>query len=272
MDIMNKLLRSFRDIVFIALIGIIAFAVSGFVLGMVDIADADVRFLVSYAAPILLMLIGVAIYDGLACGRHEPTMCRLRGFSPLIHIWGLILLLALAVVLMPLMAILPQQDVIVPTGVWAVVTVIIVAPVLEEILFRGKVFSVMRYTCRPSLAAMVSAAIFAALHGHIGIAIEAFCAGMIFSYAYILTGSIFAPIILHIFNNIIAFVLAQFMYQERSIEDYLVALPSFNIIYVISLAVLILGLVHIVITYVRADRRVRNGEPLDIVAAERAKK
>ena len=257
---MNKLLKSFPDIVFIALIGIIAFAVSGSVLGMVNIADSDVRFLVSYSAPILLMLIGVALYDRLACGRRQPPMAKLRGFSPLMHIWGLILLLALAVVLMPLMSILPQQDVVVPTGVWAVVTMIIVAPVLEEILFRGKVFSVMRYTCRPSLAAMVSAAIFAALHGHIGIAIEAFCAGMIFSYAYILTSSIFAPIILHIFNNIIAFVLAQLMYQDRSLEDYLVALPSFNIIYVISLVILLLGVVHIVLTYARADRRARVGE------------
>ena len=264
MTIMNKLLRSFRDIVFIALIGIIAFAASGFVLGVVNIADSDVRFLVSYSAPILLMLIGVAIYDRVACNRHEPTRCRLRGFSPLMHIWGLILLLALAVVLMPLMSILPQQDVTVPTGVWAVVTVTIVAPVLEEILFRSKVFSVMRYTCRPSIAAMVAAAIFAALHGQIGIAIEAFCAGIIFSYAYILTSSIFAPIILHIFNNIIAFVLAQLMYQERSLEDYLVALPSFNIIYIISLVILLLGVIHIVLTYVRADRRARGNEQSQI--------
>jgi membrane protease YdiL (CAAX protease family) len=268
---MKNLIRSFRDIIFVALIGIVAFAASGMLLGVVSIGNPDVRFIVSYSTPITLMLIGVAMYDWLACGRRQPTMLRLRGLSPLVHIWGLVLLMALAVVLMPLLSVLPQRAVEVPTGVWAVVTLIFVAPVLEELLFRAKVFSVMRYTCSPTLAAMVSAAIFAAMHGQVGVAIEAFCAGMIFSYAYILTGSIFAPIILHIFNNIIAFVLLQFMYQERSIEDYLQALPSFNIIYVISLVVLLLGVVHITLTYLRADRRVRNGEPLDIVAAGRLK-
>lgn len=265
---MNRLLKCFGSIVVVAMLGIAAFMLSSKILHSVDIseligvANPDVEFLAAYLLPILLMLTGVVLFNRVVLRPKERTMWSIRGFNPLVHLWCLALLVALAVALSPLMRLLPASGRVVPTSLWAVVTMTVVAPVMEEILFRGNIFSVMRASCSPTLAAVISSALFAAMHGETAVAIEAFFAGMIFSCAYILTRSIFAPIILHILNNIVAYVLLNFTYQEKSIRDYIGALSSFDMIYAISLGVLILGLVYIVYVYYRADRGVKQGKLL----------
>ncbi len=255
---MLKMVKTIKNIIFVALIGVVAFVLSGLLLGLFGGLDDDLRFVVTYSMPIVLMLIGVSIYDIVECHRPQRVMWGIRGLNPAMHLWGLILLVTLSVVLSPLMRLLPANDADVPSSLWAVVTMIFIAPLFEEILFRGKLFSVLRATLSPTLSALVVSAIFALMHGFSGVTIEAFFAGMIFSYAYLATGSIFAPVILHVFNNVIAYVLVQFEYQERTIVDYIGDLPSFDIIYAISLLVLIIGVVFIVRTFYRADRNARN--------------
>jgi membrane protease YdiL (CAAX protease family) len=270
LDIMGNFLKSAKSIIVVAAIGIVAFVLAGLMLYDANIGNLDLGFLISYIAPMSLMLLGVVLYNKLIVKSEEPIMCSIRGLSPTIHIWGLLLLVALTIVLSPLLRLLPASDSGVPSGIWAVVTLIFLAPTFEELIFRATIFSIMRSSCRPTFAALVSSLLFAAMHGGITIGIEAFFAGMIFSYAYILTQSILAPIILHIFNNTIAYVLIQFEYQELTIQDYIGALPSFNIIYAISLLITILGLTHIVVTYRRADRLIRDGKTLRDMAHKQA--
>lgn len=269
---MSKLLKCVRDIIVVAAIGVVAFLLAGVIVEAVNVANADVRFLVSYITPMLLMLSGVVLYSRVLIKPDERTLWSPRGLSPTVHIWGLLLLVALAVVLSPLMRLLPAHQTDIPSGVWAVVTLVVVAPIVEELIFRGGVFTIMRGTCRPTMAAMISALLFGIMHGQVAIAIEAFLAGVVFSYSYILTQSIFAPIVLHIFNNVIAYVLLQFTYQDCTISDFIGALPSFDIIYGISLLILILGIVHITITYRRADKLIKEGKTLRDIAPKKSEK
>lgn len=269
---MSNLVKCFRDIIAVAAIGVVAFLLAGLVLQVVYIADTDIRFLVSYVVPMVLMLIGVMLYNMLVIKSKERMMWSVRGLNPMVHIWGLVLLVALAIVLAPLMRLLPSIESVVPSSVWAVVTVIFIAPIVEELIFRAGVFSVLSNTCRPTVAAIVSSLLFGVMHGEVAVAIEAFFAGMIFSYAYIFTQSIFAPIILHIFNNIIAYLLLQLSYQDKSINDYIGALESFDIIYAISLLILVLGVVHVVVVYRRADRFIKQGKTLRDMALDKAEK
>lgn len=267
---MSKLLKCVCDIVAVAAIGVVAMLLAGVVVQAIDISNVDIRFLVSYATPMLLMLTGVVLYNRFVKKAEETTLWGPRGFSPTVHMWGLLLLVALAIVLSPLMRLLPAHQQDIPSGVWTVVTLVFIAPVVEELIFRGGVFSIMRGTCSPTLAAVISALLFGVMHGQVAIAIEAFLAGVVFSYAYILTQSIFAPIILHIFNNVIAYVLLQFIYQDYTISDFIGALPSFNIIYCIMLMVIILGVVHICITYRRADKLIKEGKTLRDMTPQRS--
>lgn len=255
--IMERITKTITSIIFIVLMALVAFPLSGMLVSMFDGMDEGLRYVVSYSLPMLLMLMGVVIYDRVVCHTPQALMWSIRGFNPTMHLWCVVLLIALSVVLSPLMRLLPTSEVSIESSVWVVVTLIFVAPILEEILFRAKVFSVLRRRLLPTLSAVVASAIFALMHGFTGVAIEAFFAGMIFSYAYIATSSIFAPIILHIFNNVIAYVLLEFTYQERTIVDYIGALKSFDIIYATSLLITILGLVFIVRQYRRADKIAR---------------
>ena len=266
LGIMNNFVKSVKSIIVVAAIGVAAFVLAGLILQYVGMGNADIQFLISYITPMALMLAAIVLYNRLVIKSNERVMCSVRGLNPTIHIWGLLLLSALAIVLSPLMRLLPSSESVVPSSIWAVITLIFVAPIIEELIFRAGIFSIMRGSCRPSLAALVSSLLFAAMHGEIAIGIEALFAGMIFSYAYILTQSILAPIILHIFNNIIAYVLIQFEYQEMTIQDYIGALSSFNIIYAISLLIIILGATHIVLTYRRADRLIAEGKTLKDMA------
>jgi membrane protease YdiL (CAAX protease family) len=112
------------------------------------------------------------------------------------------------------------------------------------------------------LAAVVSALIFGAMHGNLVVAIEAFCVGIVLSYLYILKGSLFAPILLHIMNNVVAYVMMSFKYQERTIEDFIGELPIFSVIYVVASVIVLLGAIHIGYVFRKANKIVANGGEL----------
>lgn len=255
--IMTTLVKTFKNIIFVALIGVIAFLLSGVVLMPFVGVGNDLRFVFSYSLPIVLMLLGVSLYDRFVSGSRQPVMCSIKGLNPLMLLCNLFLLVSISVALSPLMRLLPEAQQSVPTTVWAVVTMIFIAPIFEEILFRAKIFSVFRSTLSPTLSAVVTSLIFAVMHGQLSVALEAFVVGMVLSYTYISQRSVLAPIVLHIFNNIIAFVLVNFEYQGRTIEDFIGDLPFFNIIYAISLVIIIINLIFVILAYRRADIKAR---------------
>ena len=148
--------------------------------------------------------------------------------------------------------------------------VVILAPIFEEVLFRGKIFSVFSATLSPLLSTLASALLFGVMHGNVAVALEAFLVGIVLSYIYILKGSIFAPILLHIMNNIVAYVMMTFKYQERTIEDFIGDLPIFSTIYIVSAVVVLLGAIHAGYIFIKAHRVVaQGGELVDVSRGKR---
>ncbi len=92
---------------------------------------------------------------------------------------------------------------------WAVylsfVTSVLIAPIVEETLFRGLLFGSLANRFSAILAAIVSSAIFAVLHGQLNVMIYTFCLGLILCWLYKRSGSILPGILLHLLNNVIAF-------------------------------------------------------------------
>ena len=259
---MNRLLLTVRNILAIAVIGVVANVLSMLIMQFFVITDFEIRFVVAYVIPMTLVLCGVAIYDSRVAGHKERCMLRASGFDPVALLWGIILIVALSVVLAPLMRLLPENNRNIPTGLFTMLCVVVVAPIFEEILFRDRVFSVLRSTLSPWWAAVVSALIFGAMHGNLVVAIEAFCVGIVLSYLYILKGSLFAPILLHIMNNVVAYVMMTFKYQEHTIEDFIGDLPMFSTIYIVSAVVVLLGTIHIGYLFRKAHRVVADGGEL----------
>jgi len=88
--------------------------------------------------------------------------------------------------------------------------IIIVAPLSEELFFRGFMFAGLRRSMDIWPAAIISGAIFGSLHlsgGNVGVAIQLSIFGVILAYLYERSGSLWAPILTHTLNNTIAFVL-----------------------------------------------------------------
>ena len=260
--IMGKIVVVARDIIAVAVVGIVANLLSSALMPLFQIIDNEIRFTVSYVLTMSLMLAGVCLYDRFVVHGKRRIMVRFGGFNPATLLWGLVLIVALSVLIAPLMRLLPEVKTNVPTGLISMLCVVILAPIFEEVLFRGKIFSVFSATLSPLLSAVISALLFGVMHSNIAVALEAFLIGIVLSYIYILKGSIFAPILLHIMNNIVAYVMMTFKYQERTIEDFIGELPIFSIIYVVSSVVVLLGAIHIGYLFRKANRVVAQGGKL----------
>jgi hypothetical protein len=85
------------------------------------------------------------------------------------------------------------------------VVVIAVAPVCEELFFRGVLFKVLRQRLPLWPAAIIDGVLFGFVHGSLVIVPVLACLGIVFCYVYERTGSLFPTIALHSLNNTIAY-------------------------------------------------------------------
>ena len=80
---------------------------------------------------------------------------------------------------------------------------ILAAPVIEEILYRGMILSVLsKYGKSP--AVLLSALCFGLMHGNIPQGVGAFISGLLYAIVAVESGSIVPSIIMHSFNNLMA--------------------------------------------------------------------
>ena len=84
---------------------------------------------------------------------------------------------------------------------------VIVAPVIEEFIFRGILIHIWATKWKTSSAIILSSLIFGLLHFN---PIGASIAGIVWTLLYIRTGSLFIPIVAHAMNNTLAIALAFF--------------------------------------------------------------
>lgn len=89
----------------------------------------------------------------------------------------------------------------------AVVSVVVVGPIAEEIIFRGLIYGALEKRLRITGAILVSAFIFALAHLQLVQFLPIFCLGIALGWARWKAGSLGLPIILHILNNGVALVL-----------------------------------------------------------------
>lgn len=87
----------------------------------------------------------------------------------------------------------------------AFATLVIVAPIAEEILFRGYLFGKLKKNIPVWLAIVVTSLSFGLIHGAWNIAVDTFALSIVLCILRQITGSIWSPILLHMAKNGIAF-------------------------------------------------------------------
>lgn len=103
--------------------------------------------------------------------------------------------------------------------IWMVIQVVIVAALVEEVLFRGLVYQACALSIGALPAAFLSSFIFAALHGNLLQALYAFIFGLVLAFVFERFQSMSANILFHMAANLISVLgtttaCLQFMYQS----------------------------------------------------------
>ena len=89
----------------------------------------------------------------------------------------------------------------------AFTTLVIIAPVAEEILFRGYLFERLKKYVPVWVAIIATSLLFGAIHGAWNLALDTFALSVVLCVLRQTTGSLWAPILLHVSKNSIAFYL-----------------------------------------------------------------
>ena len=83
---------------------------------------------------------------------------------------------------------------------------IIVAPIVEEIIFRGYIYPVLKKYSHRLFAGFMTSLLFAVVHGNVAGLIPLLLLAIILTLSYELTGSILVPVLIHaLFNGINSF-------------------------------------------------------------------
>lgn len=114
-------------------------------------------------------------------------------------------------------------------------TIGIVAPIAEELLFRGLVFHMFNRHMNVKVALIVQGLLFGAFHMNIVQGLYASVLGIVLGIAYLLTGSLWIPIIIHIVNNSVALLL-----PEVWMSDPLISLGLMSLLLLVPLGLWLL--------------------------------
>ncbi|MFC6267623.1 CPBP family intramembrane glutamic endopeptidase [Frigoriflavimonas asaccharolytica] len=116
-----------------------------------------------------------------------------------------------------------------------IIMVAVLAPIFEEILFRGIIMKgMLNNKINPYRAIVISAFIFGAVHFYPWQFLGAFLLGMVLGLVYWKTKSLLLPMLMHAFNNFIAAMLMIFVKV-----DSLEALFKIDAIYLFGIGILI---------------------------------
>ncbi len=84
---------------------------------------------------------------------------------------------------------------------------VIVAPIAEEIIFRGWLYGKLRTKLNMPIAMLIVSVLFGIVHGQWNVGVTVFAMSLVMCFLREITGTIYSGIILHILKNAVAFIL-----------------------------------------------------------------
>lgn len=218
---------------------VVMFFVGSFTLGLViksawtslsaGFDDVTYSRMVRYGASMFGALIAMLFYRYARGVRGGVLRYQLKWFNGWLILVGLIGIAAIGIVEEPLWQLFPEWNMeqAIGVGTWAIINSVVLAPILEEIIFRGVILETVRSRWGKMWGVVVSSLLFGAVHGIPQQTINACLVGALLGGVYIATDSLLAVIILHAINNAISYILMTTLQTEvitlRSLIDSNVA-------------------------------------------------
>ncbi|MCR5388283.1 MAG: CPBP family intramembrane metalloprotease [Lachnospiraceae bacterium] len=129
----------------------------------------------------------------------------------------------------------------------------IVTPAVEELMFRGLIYRLLRKKLAFPPAVIISAALFGLYHGNIIQFIYAFVMGIFFAVLCELSGSLIIPVLAHAANNVLA-VITSFGLFNIIISD-----KKALVLFIMLLTALLLYWLYLLSNYFRKSGKEDNG-------------
>lgn len=244
--------------VVVGLLGMLFSVVAGRSLNLNTMEPAALGRLVAvlYFVSMSVALGGLLFYRRARGGRGRWARFSLRGLNPAMLLWAFIMMCAVGVVLEPLFTLLPDLQIQVGRGLWTILSLVVFAPVFEELICRGLVLGSLRARYGVTIAWIVSSLFFGVLHGQPVQVINGFVVGLVLGYVYIATDSLWATMILHALNNAVAYLLLATGHENTLLIDLIPGRTLYVVVYVVALAVFVVS------GYMmwRALQRMKSGE------------
>ena len=238
--------------VFSALLGSVVFALCG---GLDATTKPGWALPLYYTIQMLPPIIFV-IWQRCKLGKGWGIHFGLGNLSAPLLMWGVVLLMASSVVIEPLLALFPAEDYnavtdLVGKGAWSILSVVVCAPLFEEMLFRGLVFESCRERFGGGGAVLISALLFGLIHVVPVQVINAFVVGIILGFIYLRTRSLANVILLHAVNNALAYLTMGL--EVDTIKELIPQAWLYWVIYGVAAVIFVLSMVKVFAT-LRANK------------------
>lgn len=198
-------------------------------------------------------VIAFALWQKWRRGGERPLInLSFKGANPAIILWGVILTVAMTLLVEPIVNLFPDMYLeklndMIGTGGWAMLTTIVCAPILEEILFRGIIQNSITQRLGSFRGVIITSAIFGAIHVIPPQAINAFFVSLVIGYIYVKSGSLIAVIAIHAINNAIAYIgMVVNDGKTESTKEMIGNDKIYHIVYAIAIVIFLIGVINVV--------------------------
>lgn len=256
---MKRVVNTIQALLLFVVIFIASQILSSILIGAFHISG-DVGFMLSYLFSMGLVYLLTTLYERAEYGKVRLIRKSAKGFDPMAVFAGVLLLFAISIALWPLEELMPGDGRVFGDGVYTLITVVVISPIVEELIFRGRLYNLLSHTVSPFMSAVLSSVVFATIHLEPIIIIGGFLSGMLFSYMYLLKRSIILPIILHICNNTIAYGLHVISYGGKPLMEYIGSEHYYISIYICSLLLVLVFIAFMIKRFMKEKRAMQKRE------------
>ena len=186
------------------------------------VGTIQARFVaISYLISMVICFVLLAIYGRIRGWRDLLSLRSLGWASPFRLLCGYLFMWIISISLEPLTAILPGDQSAMGNGGWLLLSAVVLAPIFEEVIFRGYIAGGLRRSYGGIVAWIISALIFGVAHIIPAVAVTAFFSGLVLSFYYLRYRSLVLVILLHAMNNATACFLLAIGQKDTSLHDIL---------------------------------------------------
>ncbi len=210
----NKKYPSWTDIFALLGVFIVSSVLAAMVISILDKTGSSsygFSVFIAYIIQFLIVIIFAVIQKRRRAPYDKPVLkFTFKKVNPAVTLWGLIMVLATSIVVEPVVNFFPDTYLdslshIMGAGGWMMITMLVMAPIMEEILFRGIIQDALTAKYGPFRGIIIASAVFGIVHINPPQAINAFFVALMLGYVYYLTQSLVPVIFIHAVNNAISY-------------------------------------------------------------------